>query len=243
MKNVLITGATGGIGSAMAEIFASQGYNVAIHTFSKKDKANFYVQKFAVKYGVKTIAVDADISMESQVKQMFSVLEKEFGGIDILVNNAGISLIKMLCDTSDEDFARMMDVNLKGAFLCTKEAIKNMIRNKWGRIINISSVWGNVGASCEVVYSASKAGLVGFTKALAKELAPSAITVNAVSAGLIDTEMNSKLSPEDIKELCEEIPLGRMGLPEEVAHTVLFLASDNSSYITAQNITVDGGWT
>ena len=117
-----------------------------------------------------------------------------------------------------------------------------MVHNKWGRIINVSSVWGNAGASCEVAYSASKAGLIGFTKALAKELAPSGITVNAVSPGLIDTKMNSHLSDDDIKAICDEIPAGRMGTPEEVANAVLFLASEGASYITAQNITVDGGW-
>ena len=242
MKNVLITGATGGIGSAIAEAFAKKGYNVALHTYSKPDEAKKKAEALSKSFGVKTFFVKADVSKENQVKVMFEALEKDFGKIDILVNNAGVSLVSMLCDTSEEDFDRVMNVNLKGAFLCTKEAMKNMVHNKWGRIINISSVWGNAGASCEVAYSASKAGLVGFTKALSKELAPSGVTVNAVSPGLIDTEMNSHLSEDDIKELCDEIPVGRMGKPHEVAHAVLFLAGDDSSYITAQNITVDGGW-
>ena len=242
MKNVLITGATGGIGSAIAEAFAQNGYNVALHTFSKPDEAKKKAEELCGNFGIKTFAVQADISRENEVLAMFKALEKDFGKIDILVNNAGVSFVSMLCDTTEEDYDRVMNVNLKGAFLTSKEAMKNMVHNKWGRIINISSVWGNVGASCEVVYSASKAGLVGFTKALARELAPSGITVNAVSPGLIDTEMNSHLSEDDIKELCDEIPVGRMGKPHEVAHAVLFLASENSAYITAQNITVDGGW-
>ncbi len=242
MKNVLVTGATGGIGFAISEAFAQNGYNVALHTFSKTDFAKETSKNLSDTYGVKTIAVTADISKETDVKSMFETLYKDFGKIDILVNNAGVSFVSMLCDTTTEDWDRVIDINLKGTFLCTKEAIKNMVHNKWGRVINISSVWGNVGASCEVAYSASKAGLVGFTKALAKELAPSGITVNAVSPGLIDTKMNAHLSESDINELCEEIPMGRMGTPKEVANAVLFLASEDSSYITAQNITVDGGW-
>ena len=242
MKNVLITGATGGIGSAIAEAFAKNGYNVALHTFSKQDLAIKKAEELSANHGVKTFPIKADVSKQDEVKAMFESLEKNFGSIDILVNNAGVSLVSMLCDTTEEDFDRVMNINLKGAFLTSKEAIKNMVHNKWGRIINVSSVWGNVGASCEVVYSASKAGLVGFTKGLAKELAPSGITVNAVSPGLIDTEMNAHLSDDDIKELCNEIPVGRMGKPCEIAHAVLFLASDDASYITAQNITVDGGW-
>lgn len=242
MKNVLITGATGDIGVAIAKAFAEKGYNIALHTHSKPEHAKDCVHSFENGFGVKSTYVMADISKESEVKNMFEALERDFGKIDILVNNAGISFVSMLCDTTAEDWDRVMDTNLKGAFLCSKEACKNMVHNKWGRIINISSVWGNAGASCEVAYSASKAGLAGFTKALAKELAPSGITVNAVSPGLIDTSMNSQLLPDEIEDLCNEIPIGRMGKPREVAHTVLFLASDDASYITAQNITVDGGW-
>ena len=242
MKNVLITGATGDIGIAITKAFAQKGYNVALHTNSKPDIAKDFADTLCETYGVKAMYVQADISKSGDVGAMFGKIENEFGKIDILVNNAGVSLVKMLCDTSEEDFDRVMDINLKGAFLTSKEAMKNMVHNKWGRIINISSVWGNAGASCEVAYSASKAGLVGFTKALAKELAPSGVTVNAVSPGLIDTQMNSHLSKEDLDALCDEIPMGRMGKPCEVAHAVLFLASEEASYITAQNITVDGGW-
>ena len=241
MKNVLVTGATGGIGKAIAKAFAQNGYNVALHTYTKMNEAEKEAQRLSDVYGICAVAVKADVSDEAMVKNMFSQLESTFGKIDILVNNAGVSSVMMLCDTTEKEWNRVLDVNLKGAFLCSREASKNMVHNKWGRIINISSVWGVSGASCETVYSASKAGLVGFSKALAKELAPSSITVNAVSPGLIDTEMNSHLSTEELKTLCEEIPAGRMGKPEEVASVVLFLADEKSSYITAQNLTVDGG--
>lgn len=242
MKNVLVTGATGGIGKAIAECFAKEGYNVALHTCTKSDLAKIEAERLSETYGVRTISVKADVSNESDVRNMFDFLLDNFGAIDVLVNNAGVSSVMMLCDTTSEEWNRVVDINLKGAFLCSKEAMKSMVHNKWGRIVNVSSVWGNVGASCEVAYSASKAGLVGFTRALAKELAPSGVTVNAVSPGLVDTEMNAHLSANDIKELCDEIPVGRMGRPFEVAHAVLFLADEKASYITAQNITVDGGW-
>jgi len=242
MKNVLITGASGDIGAAIACVFAKNGYNVALHSNTKIDEAQKIAETLCREFGIKAVSIKADVSKESEVNAMFETLDKTFGKIDVLVNNAGISFVSMLCDTTTADWDRVMGVNLTGAFLCSKCAVDNMVHNKWGRIINISSVWGNAGASCEVAYSASKAGLVGFTKALAKELAPSGITVNAVSPGLIDTKMNSHLSEDDIKELCDEIPVGRMGTPEEVANAVLFLASDGASYITAQNITVDGGW-
>ena len=242
MKNVLVTGATGDIGVAIAEKFAKEGYNVAVHTFSKPEEANELCTKLTCSYGVKSVSVQADLSKEEQVKEMFSVLHKNFGEIDILINNAGISSVMMLCDTSVSEWDRVHDINLKSAFLCSKEASENMVHNKWGRIINISSVWGVAGASCEVAYSSSKSALIGFTKALAKELAPSGITVNCVCPGIIDTKMNSHLSPEEIASVCDEIPAGRMGKAEEVAHSVLFLAHEDSAYITAETLNVNGGW-
>lgn len=242
MKNVLVTGATGDIGVAIAEKFAKEGYNVAVHTFSKPEEANELCTKLTCSYGVKSVSVQADLSKEEQVKEMFSVLHKNFGEIDILINNAGISSVMMLCDTSVSEWDRVHDINLKSAFLCSKEASENMVHNKWGRIINISSVWGVAGASCEVAYSSSKSALIGFTKALAKELAPSGITVNCVCPGIIDTKMNSHLSPDEIASICDEIPAGRMGKAEEVAHSVLFLAHEDSAYITAETLNVNGGW-
>lgn len=242
MKNVLVTGATGGIGEAIATLFAKSGYNVAVHSHTKSQKAKSLADELEKLYSVKTTFVTCDVSNKKEVDEMFDFLERDFGNVDILVNNAGISSVMMMCDTSEDEWDRVLGINLKGMYLCSKRASVNMVHNKWGRIINISSVWGNVGASCEVAYSASKSGSVGFTKALAKELAPSRITVNAVSPGLINTKMNSHLSKLDVQALCDEIPLCRMGEPYEVAHAVLFFAHENASYITAQNLSVDGGW-
>lgn len=242
MKNVLVTGATGGIGEAIAECFAKMGCNIVLHTNSKPQKAQKMALELSEKYGIAAEYVQADLTNESMVDKMFSHLSKSFGNIDILVNNAGTSSIMMLCDTTTEEWNRVHDINLKSAFLCSKKAAENMVHNKWGRIINISSVWGQVGASCEVAYSSSKAALIGFTKALAKELAPSGITVNCVCPGLIDTKMNSHLSSEELSAICEEIPAGRMGSPHEVASAVCFLAHESSGYITSQVLGVNGGW-
>lgn len=242
MKNVLVTGATGDIGLAIAEKLCKDGYNVALHTNSKTDAAKEYSRRFSEMYGVKTAYVAADLIKETEVERMFKVLSDTFGKVDVLVNNAGVSSVMMLCDTSVDEWDRVHDVNLKSAFMCSKKASESMVHNKWGRIINISSVWGQVGASCEVAYSSSKAALIGFTKALAKELAPSGITVNCVCLGIIDTKMNSHLSCEDLDAICQEIPAGRMGKPCEVAHAVSFLASEDASYITAETLSVNGGW-
>ena len=164
------------------------------------------------------------------------------GGIDVLVNNAGIAQIKMFCDITDEDLSKMLNTNLSSAFYVTRAALPSMVSPKWGRIINIGSMWGKVGASCEVHYSASKAGLRGMTMALAKELGPSNITVNAVEPGVIATDMHASLDQETLRELCDETPLCRIGQPEDVAELVRFLASDKASFITGQIIGVDGGF-
>ena len=232
MRNVLVTGASRGIGAAIAREFSKNGDKVFINYNTSREKAENLAKE------INGTAVWADIADPDAVKEML----QKTGDIDVLVNNAGFAQFSMFDALSDEDWHRMIDVTLSGAFYCTRGVLPYMIHQKQGSIINISSIWGVTGASCEVAYSASKAGLIGFTKALAKELAPSGVTVNAVSPGLIDTKMNSHLSEDDIKTLCDEIPVGRMGKDEEVAHTVLFLASDGASYITAQNITVDGGW-
>lgn len=242
VKTVLVTGATGDIGTAIAESFAKNGYNVVVHTFSKPDFAREMCEKFEREYSVKALPVTADISVKSDVDKMFSLIDKKMGCVDVLVNNAGISQIKMLCDVTEEDWDRMFDVNVKGAYLCTNACTPYMVHNKWGRIINISSVWGVAGASCEVHYSASKSALVGFTKALSKELAPSGITVNCVCPGFIDTKMNSALSEKDVSDIVSDIPSGRTGTCEDVANAVMFFAKEESSYITGQTINVDGGW-
>ena len=236
---VLVTGASGGIGSAVARLFASRGYNTAIH-YNSNETAAREVCDGLVSEGYSAEIFRADLTSSEDVKKMISEVEAKFGTVDVLVNNAGISLIRLFDETTDEEWDNIMNVNLKSAFLCSKAVISGMIHNKKGKIINISSIWGVKGASCEVAYSASKAGLIGFTKALAQELAPSNIQVNCIAPGAIATEMNSHLSASDVKTLCDEIPAGRFGAPIEVAEAVWFLA--NSSYVTGQVLGVDGGW-
>ncbi len=240
-KCVLITGASGAIGSEIALEFARKGHNVAVHYNTNKKSAEALCQKICA-LGVKCVAVRADVSKRVQVLSMFETIEKDLGGVDILINNAGVSSIKMLCDVDEAEWDKTIDVNLKSAYLCTNAATPHMVNKKWGRIVNISSVWGIKGASCEVHYSASKSALVGFSKALAKELALSGITVNCVCPGFIDTPMNSALSDTERREVFEEIPLGKPGKPIDVAKAVCFLCSDDASYITAQVLGVDGGW-
>ena len=180
----------------------------------------------------------ADSRNESEIKNAVSVA----GEVDILINNAAVSSFSLLTDLSSSEWENLVSLNMTAPFLYCREALPHMIRNKWGRIINIVSMWGETGASCEAAYSATKAGLIGLTKALAKEVGPSFVTVNAVSPGLIDTEMNARLSPEDRSALIEETPLSRIGSVEDVANAVLFLASDESSFITGDVLRVNGGF-
>ena len=227
-KTVLVTGGVRGIGRAIAEAFLKKGYRVVV-TYSK-DEENARLAKEA---GLETYR--ADVKSEEQILALFDSLKE----VDILVNNAGVSLIKQIQDTTKAEFDELVSVNLTGAFLCAREAAKSMIANRSGLIVNISSVWGEVGASCESAYSATKAGLLGFTKALAKELGYSGVRVCSVSPGVIDTQMNA--FDEQTKELIkEEIPLGRMGLCEEVAKAVLFL--EENEYVTGIDLPVNGGF-
>lgn len=241
-KTVLITGASGGIGSSIAEKFSSLGYNVILNYNKSKEQALCLCEKLR-KSNANIHAVCADVSDAKQVKNMFDQIQNLFGGVDILINNAGISQIKIINDVTEDEWDRMFDINTKSAYLCSKLAIPYMVNNKWGRIINISSMWGICGASCEVPYSASKAALIGFTKALAKELAPSGITVNCIAPGFIDTKMNSHLSSREIEDFIQEIPVMRLGKPEEIAHAVSFVADKNSGYMTGQVLAIDGGIT
>lgn len=241
-RTALITGASGGIGSAIAIKFAQAGYNVAICYNQNSANAHAIDQKIKA-MGTKSITIQADVSRHSQVKAIFERIDKELGGVDILVNNAGISQIKMINDVTPQEWDEMFAVNTKSAYLCSKEALPHMVGQKFGRIINISSMWGIIGASCEVAYSSSKAALIGFTKALAKELAPSGITVNCICPGLIDTPMNSHLSKEDLADFIDDIPVMRMGNPYEIAHAAAFFAHEDSGYITSQILAVDGGIT
>ena len=236
MKNAVVTGAAGGIGEAVVRRLLSDGCRVWACYYRSKAKA---LRLYA---GLSCVTpVCLDVRDFSAAEQVIGAIEKESGGIDILVNNAGIAQQKLFTDLTDDDWRRMMDTDLGGVFACCRAALPGMIRRKCGRIINISSMWGQSGGSCEVHYSAAKAGVIGLTKALAKETALSGVTVNCVSPGAIDTAMMAPFSEEDRKALCEEIPMGRLGTPQEVAAAVAFLASPDASYITAQVLGVNGG--
>ncbi len=237
-KTVFITGGTRGIGRACAELFWNKGYNVIITYEKSEDIAEDLKEKYASRF----MAIKCDVASSKDTKKAFEISSKEFGGVDILINNAGISEQKMLCDVTEDEWDRMFDVNVKGMFNTVKEALGYMVHQKKGRIINVSSIWGMVGASCEVAYSASKAAIIGFTKALAKELGPAGICVNCVAPGVIDTDMNRMHGEEVMEELKDETPLGRIGTPEDVANTIAFLASDEASFITGQVISPNGGF-
>lgn len=226
MKKVLITGGSRGIGAAMAKLFAENGYSVFIT----------YKKNHAAASAVDAAAFCADVT---DFNAMHDVIEKT-GGADILINNAGIAEQKLFSDITPEDWARMIGVNLTGVYNCCHAALPYMIRKKSGCIINISSMWGICGASCEAHYSAAKAGVIGLTKALAKEVAPSGITVNCIAPGAVDTDMNKILAPEDIELLKEETPLGRLGTPEEIAKCALYLAQ-NGGFMTGQVLSPNGG--
>lgn len=238
---VLITGASRGIGKAIAFRFAQEGYSLVINCSKSADALMALKEELTEKYHVSVLASIGNVGDYTYIQQLFAEIQKEFGGVDIVVNNAGISHIGLLSDMTPEEWRNLIDVNLSSVFYTSKLAIPFMLSKQQGKIINISSVWGNVGASCEVAYSASKGGINSFTKALAKELAPSDIQVNAIACGCIDTEMNRCFSEEERLALMDEIPAGRFGMPEEVAALVYTLASE-SNYLTGQVITLDGGW-
>ena len=240
MKTVLITGASRGIGRACAIAFAKEGYGVAVN-YNSNEEAAVRVKEEISALGAKCEIYKCDVSDSKAVCAMVSAAEKDFGSIDVLVNNAGIAQQKLFDTVTDEDFDRMLGVNTKGVFNCSREVSRIMLRSHRGSIINVSSMWGNLGASMEVHYSASKAAVIGMTKALSKELGPSGIRVNCIAPGLIDTEMNAVHSEETLNALTEEISLMRMGRPEEVADLAVFLAGDKASYITGQVIGIDGG--
>lgn len=240
-KTVLITGASRGIGRAIAIEFAKAGYQLVV-TCSKTETDLLQLKEELEQNFQSTVfASVGDISNYTYVEQLFAEIKVQFGGVDVLVNNAGISYVGLLQDMSIEEWNRIVNTNLTSAFSTSKLSIPYMLSQHAGKIINISSVWGNVGASCEVAYSACKGGINSFTKALAKELAPSNIQVNAIACGCIDTQMNACFSEEEKAALAEEIPIGRFGRPEEVASLALQLATGNE-YLTGQIITLDGGW-
>ncbi|UHA73875.1 elongation factor P 5-aminopentanone reductase [Paenibacillus sp. 481] len=238
---VLITGGSRGIGSAVAERFASVGMKVIIHYLQAHEAAN-EVARRCLQYGGDVLTVTADLRSRDQLLRMQEKLELHGFTPDILVNNAGVAHYGLFTDVTEEEWDDNMAINLKGMFMCTQLFAPHMISQKYGRIINVSSVWGLTGASCEVMYSTAKGGVNAFTKALAKELAPSGVTVNAVAPGVVETDMIKHLNAEERALLQSDIPAGRLASPEEIASLVYFLALPESSYITGQVISPNGGW-
>lgn len=236
----IVTGGSRGIGKEVAKKLASLGANLVINYTSKEDEALITKQEIE-KLGVKCIAIKCDVSKSSEVSDMVEVTLKEFGKIDILVNNAGITKDSLLMRMKEEDFDRVIDINLKGVFNCTKAVTKSMMKQKYGKIINMASVVGLIGNPGQANYCASKAGVIGFTKSSARELASRNININAVAPGFIDTDMTKVLSDELKSNMLANIPKNTFGKPEDVANVVAFLASDMSQYVTGQVINVDGG--
>lgn len=240
MQAALITGASRGIGAATARLLARRGCAVAINYNHSEAQALTLVDELT-REGHTAIAVQADVSDRAQVQKMVDNVLENFCQLDILICNAGISRSGLLSDLTESQWREIFSVNLDGVFHCCQAALPHFIHRKAGRIVTVSSMWGQVGASCEVAYSASKAAVIGFTKALAQELGPSGITVNCVAPGVIDTEMNACYSPEDLAALADETPLGRLGTPEEVARSIAFLASPEASFFTGQVLAPNGG--
>ncbi|MDO4300736.1 MAG: 3-oxoacyl-ACP reductase FabG [Clostridia bacterium] len=239
-KTVFVTGSSRGIGKAIAALFAVEGYNVAIMCSSSKRELEETEKELKV-YNPNILALMGDLAEYKTARNAVEQIERVFGCIDVLVNNAGISYVGLFNTMRPSEWKRVIDTNLNSMLNCTHAAVQNMIRTHRGNIINISSMWGELGASCEAVYSATKGAVNSFTKSMAKELAPSNIRVNAISCGVIETKMNSFLSPSEKMALREEIPLGRFGTPDEVAKLALYLAESDSAYITGQIISIDGG--
>lgn len=240
MSIAVVTGASGGIGAEIAKRLAQDGFSVALIYNRNAEKAQKTADEITLSGGsAKTYK--CDVRDSSEIASTIEAIERDFGEISVLVNNAGISEQKLLTDITDSDWENMISTNLSGAFYLCRAVLPYFIHRKSGRIINISSMWGETGGSCEVHYSAAKAGLIGLTKALAKEVAPSGITVNAVSPGVINTEMVTKLGKDTVDMLREEIPVMRLGTPEDVATAVSFLCDDRASYITGQVLSVNGG--
>ena len=241
-KCALITGASGGIGSEIALRLAKDGFNIAACYCSDEDGIR-ELEKRLAQTDAEYRFYKADVSDYSSIKDVFADATEFFGGVSVLVNNAGIAQQKLFTDITEQEFDRITAVNFKGVFNCCKCAVPFMVNRKSGKIINVSSMWGVYGASCETVYSATKAAVIGLTKSLARELAPSNVQVNCIAPGAIETKMNNNLSAEDKAAFASEIPMGRFGTAAEIAGVVSFLASEDSNYVTAQVITADGGLT
>lgn len=239
-KTVLITGASRGIGRATAIAFAKAGWRVGIGFHRSETEAKALEVELTAT-GADVLALQADVADREQVFAMVRQAQQHFGFIDALICNAGIARQQLFSDVTEEDWRHMMGVTLDGAFHCVQAVLPDMIHQKAGCILLVSSIWGMVGASCEVAYSTAKAGLIGMTKALAKELGPSHIRVNCVAPGVIDTDMNALLNETTLEELAEETPLGRIGTPDDIARSLLFLAGENAAFITGQVLSPNGG--
>ena len=239
MKTVIVTGGSRGIGAAIVKELAKQGFNVVLN-YNNSEEAAKQIQKELEEQNIRIEIFKADVSKREAVSKLVKFTLDKYNNIDVLINNAGIDQIKPFMDITDEDWNKLMQVNLNSVFYCSQEVLENMIHNKKGCIINISSIWGRVGASCEVHYSASKAAIDGLTKALAKEMGPSNIRVNSIAPGIIETDMNKDLTNEDLEEIKNQIPLGRIAKPEEIVKSIKWLIEDE--YVTGQIIAVDGGW-
>ena len=242
LYSAIITGASGGIGKKTAERFARGGYRLFLQGHKHMDELTLLANTLQATYNVPVHILQADVADYTSVQQMFQQIFQEDNAPDVLINNAGIAFFSLLQDMDEADWDRVMDTNVKSVFSCCKAVLPSMIAQHRGSIINISSMWGNVGSSMEVAYSASKGAINAFTRALGKEVAPSGIRVNAIACGVIDTPMNHCLSPEDRQALADEIPAGRFGRPDEVADLVWYLASEQSSYMNAQVLTLDGAY-
>lgn len=240
-NHVLITGASRGIGTAAARLFAQEGWSVAVHYNASRAAAEQLAAELAG-LGVKAVPIQADVADPEQAERLVRETEGALGPLDAVVCNAGVALPQqLLTDTTADQWRRLMSVDLDGMFYTLRAAIPGLVRQKRGAIVTVSSMWGITGGSCETPYSAAKAGVIGLTRALAKELGPSGIRVNCVAPGVIDTAMNGHLTPEDLAALGEETPLCRIGQPVEVAQAIYFLASERASFITGQVLRVDGG--
>lgn len=239
-KIILITGASRGIGRDIAKTLSKDSNNMVIANYNKSEKEAIELKENLKNDGFNIEIIKADVSKRNEAKEMVQEVLNKYGKIDVLINNAGISQYKLFNDITDEEWDNIINTNLKSAFMVTQEAVRNMINNKEGCIINISSIWGVAGASMEVAYSTSKAGLIGLTKSLAKELGPSNIRVNAIAPGIINTGMNNRFSEDELQSIKDEIPLEKIGNTADITKCVKWLIED--SYTTGQVISINGGW-